>query len=1359
MKAFNDDLKAVRKLFYEGVAPIAVKPGESNMAVSGVAPDENGERLEEKLAVLVAMAESADEPLEINLYELTSQEISWDEAIALAEFANAEWERIGFDRRFIVDADVRTLCTSFSYTFGDATFTKSEQELWKGKRDGAEADINSQIRSYIEKGRAVEILEDGSVVRIRRNRSNPRSPPLEERFKKTGILENIRKAKDPALLLKILNESSNFRNLDPAEQEKLIREATKVTLSVVLGKTVVGERLKNGRLKNIYCHMRQGFTKNIHALEPTIWIGDKLLRGLSTEQLARLLLEESQHLVRPFKQLEDGSWKGMHKWEYPEGTDPKIYIEHDAAFMDELGDIASSSDRVDIETPDTAADADEMPDIKPTIFMDMHESKAARPVKTALFVDHHDRSNGSYERGICSVFPGAQVITVYRPDEALRILRERGTDIGLVVTNLHFVEAGEIRGMDKAEQRANSAMILLSEMKTLGIDAPVIIYTNSRPLSVLKWQWRTWRAFGNSIKVSFLMKPDQGDLVYELKKIRNGLAVGAAKPGSSDMAKKKQKIIVQKNSIPAPVSVWKSLFRPFNLMLAAMAVVTIGGILGLALKERARSSGRAKAPARIGDAVAQLEQLWQKDLSLKELQAVDRTFKLISMSTEGGRIHRILGDLYAQKRLMIVKAKTVNMARINAIGRGIDSVDKDLISVDAFTINASFPDRPNAYIVIVDETIFNDPSAVFTALTHELVGHIANEQLFGGSSQSAQGEAMAYSTELSFLKMYAENRDAVVGVARRNKESEEGAQWMYQALDPVKIANEMNVAGRRLEHYRTLASGSAIPVKPGSVLGEYEKFLPLMKTLNKDEAHRLDICIKTINGFVGNEGRKIIAKLCSEQRLLVYRMSKEDFAKMGTAGLKELRATEVFKGPVGGGAITMSLIPYKDNPGRYIMVISDDVLADPAVFFNAVVHEMMGHILNYEKQVAADEVTAHEINLSAIEAALRHREDILSTVRDQKCSSEDIAWMESALETNKLQQLYKTVSGQLLGYKDTYKAQGFVPAIAPIPALLMSQHITGMNTASLLGLSLNAWAWVAVAAVIGLVARGIIIAMVRPRKPAIVPVYQEPDFLDTASAGQKAPLPSTKAPDNVAIEPGAGIKISAKKGDNARNEAITLDEIRAASPKPVSEDARKLAALHGLYQAGLIGKEAKDGTRILLSENLFIKDGDGKDLVEITIALGSLLKAGAVAIMKPEEIRRAALNRDVTKEKMAVVFTKEDFENKDIWNGSDKETSLRASVLIVGDKMTGNNYLYLEGVIGLARAVMARNRQAIREYYRLISGVAIDDQILQLLKDDDQNNIAFAVKAILKFRPISMIVDSEEFNKTRISMENTLIAA
>jgi hypothetical protein len=145
--------------------------------------------------------------------------------------------------------------------------------------------------------------------------------------------------------------------------------------------------------------------------------------------------------------------------------------------------------------------------------------------------------------------------------------------------------------------------------------------------------------------------------------------------------------------------------------------------------------------------------------------------------------------------------------------------------------------------------------------------------------------------------------------------------------------------------------------------------------------------------------------------------------------------------------------------------------------------------------------------------------------------------------------------------------------------------------------------------------------------------------------------------------------------------------------------------------------------------------------------------------MNPAQLRREAINRNVTKENTAIVLTRGDFDDKTVWNGSDKQTSLRSSVLILDDRMTGDKYLYLEGVIGLARAVMARNKDAIRLYYRLISGANIDEAALGLLREDGMNNVAFALKAVLRFRPVGMLVDSEEFNRARISMENALIAA
>jgi SAM-dependent methyltransferase len=249
-------------------------------------------------------------------------------------------------------------------------------------------------------------------------------------------------------------------------------------------------------------------------------------------------------------------------------------------------------------------------------------------------------------------------------------------------------------------------------------------------------------------------------------------------------------------------------------------------------------------------------------------------------------------------------------------------------------------------------------------------------------------------------------------------------------------------------------------------------------------------------------------------------------------------------------------------------------------------------------------------------------------------------------------------------------------------------------------------------------------------------------------------LTATETTDN-AGDPAAAVRGTVLWQQNLREERARIEEAIA----PVSNHQLRLDGLHQLFRTGIDKKTIAEGAKIMLSESLFMDGSDDMELVQARSALAPLLASGVVAIMKPDEMRRAAINKGVTKEKLAAVFTREDFENKAVWSGSDKETSVRASVIILEDKLIGSNYLYLEGVIGLANAVMVRNHIRIQAYYRLISGSIIDENILSLMKDDAQNNIAFAVKAILRFKPIDMIVDSEEFERARLAMENTLIAA
>lgn len=214
-----------------------------------------------------------------------------------------------------------------------------------------------------------------------------------------------------------------------------------------------------------------------------------------------------------------------------------------------------------------------------------------------------------------------------------------------------------------------------------------------------------------------------------------------------------------------------------------------------------------------------------------------------------------------------------------------------------------------------------------------------------------------------------------------------------------------------------------------------------------------------------------------------------------------------------------------------------------------------------------------------------------------------------------------------------------------------------------------------------------------------------------------------------------------------------MDEIARQSTSGSKVDT-VIQSIHNLFPADPIFNDST----VLLSENIFMIDGDRSELSDIMLALKPALDTGRIAILSPEDIRKRAINNKVERDKMAIVLTMDDFNNKDIWNGSDKELSLRSSVLILDDKLTGNNYLYLGGVVGLARAIMANDKPSIIQHYKLLSGITIDQDILRLLDDGRNNNIAFALKAILRFKPIQ-IEDMEELRKYKIMVENFLIAA
>ncbi len=187
-----------------------------------------------------------------------------------------------------------------------------------------------------------------------------------------------------------------------------------------------------------------------------------------------------------------------------------------------------------------------------------------------------------------------------------------------------------------------------------------------------------------------------------------------------------------------------------------------------------------------------------------------------------------------------------------------------------------------------------------------------------------------------------------------------------------------------------------------------------------------------------------------------------------------------------------------------------------------------------------------------------------------------------------------------------------------------------------------------------------------------------------------------------------------------------------------------------------------EGARVLLSENLFRgDDGNDLELTEMRQALYSLLKRedSPIAIMSPRELHQKATNGNVSKENLAIVMTEKDYSDKSIWRESEEKDSLKASVLILGENLTGKKYICLEAIVGLADALMRNDVGAVKGYYKLLSGRELDAEKLAKLAVGDINNIEFAKAAILVFCDAIKEVGDKDFERYRLIMEDCFIAA
>ncbi len=220
-----------------------------------------------------------------------------------------------------------------------------------------------------------------------------------------------------------------------------------------------------------------------------------------------------------------------------------------------------------------------------------------------------------------------------------------------------------------------------------------------------------------------------------------------------------------------------------------------------------------------------------------------------------------------------------------------------------------------------------------------------------------------------------------------------------------------------------------------------------------------------------------------------------------------------------------------------------------------------------------------------------------------------------------------------------------------------------------------------------------------------------------------------------------------------RNSALSRFKLEKEKAIPwksvISGQVSAAAVISSIHDAVKVDASKQSASKIILSTSLF-DDIDRSNLER-------LFSGSNIEIVEPDELKRRTMNEHSSKENLAIVLTREDFNRGKTWSGAEEDYRVKSSVLILGDKLTGSNYLYLEGVIELAKAMMRSDKNGIKEYYKLISGIALSDEVLDKLKDAP-NTIAFAINAILKFRPIQ-VHDTIELEKYKSMVEGYLVAA
>lgn len=1188
------------------------------------------------------------------------------------------------------------------------SYDAGHNELWIGDT------TNPFILEHIRENRAIELYEkEEKIVRIRFDRSNPRAPPIEAHFKTAGIFSKIRQAKDRGLLKNILQRKSNFRNLSDEEQEAIIQIVSGTHLSLILDHVLIGKRLQNGKQpSNIITHTRTGFSKYRHHLEPTIWLGEIMLNRLSVEQLAQLLLEEAQHILKPPRKI-GSKWINDHG-KISDAQNPQEVIEHDQALINEI-DISRASYKELV----VCADANAVRQYKR--FLQAHFP--AEPAADGLTDDDRigaysaylDRALGLFEDVKIWVNSNGKVyelsfsswlahlrtwLTILDIRADYRSLKDGNADRKKTIQELEkLIEALKTDGfmlMTMTSVKSLREAVMLPDAGSEDNPAP---HASAGPYFVRK----VFIESENAEQNIFLFRHATAKMDSVLNRMKTSLERISAepKPFSPDMASTESngskdiynkvialngtEIIDSKNECFVLHAIEKeSYVYPLIIEIRRKADNDIIGSVQLNIKD-ALMDGRYVLD--LGFANINIEEYQGRGIFPRILSL------LSNLMPQNSELH--ISSLEETKTLKALAAG-VKWSRTR-MGRMLYRSGWKPETIAIFDRSTS------ATAVLLDRTNrwpeFFDPRNFTYILANAIRDIDVTDRI--------------------------DDATVLVTLLKINRKK---AGVLEKSMSP-DMAKEGQGEGT------------------SQVLSEWQRWVEDMRRFDEErEREYIDI--------IANENLPYTARRKAVKSLFdLYDVDKGNLAAIMLARDWLMRES-IFEEKLGNlwAALTMAqqgLLRKKTDRAALIKADNQRLLkyisrkireAEEKLVrltdengFNASVRRKPQDVLVLRN----DAGSKYMVRLPIVNAADLDENGRYKAVKMLKRWLADSVlpeaehvdsinfYIDSLRKNNKsvLLDLYFVLS------EDGKEIESWVDLdfyLAPISVMEIApwNRVGTAGERKYIGVGSETRAF------------GIKKLIERFGDAA----YEKNNIIRIITLGHKdgelADEFDRRTVDQKQVE------LFLQKQEERRAEFVAI-----YGEKNKDDSYRlkyMLSAVHNRSRAGVNTDPLPERSKIILSSSLFDDSDRGN--------LERLFKGSNIEIADLADIKHRATNNKATKDNMAIVLTKEEFEAA--WDRPDDKYWIKSSVLLLDDKLTGPNYLYLEGVIGLARAIMARDKQSIALLYNMLSRDKLGAEALDAIGD---NAVAFAIKAILKFKPVK--VDPKQIENYKITMEKLLMSA